>query len=70
MTVRLEEGDAAVTRTLEGRKVRVVSGEEVLAEADAFFEEGDVTLTFSNDADVLELAIEVLSEAEAETPAE
>ena len=70
VTVRLEEGDAAVTRTLEGRKVRVVSGEEVLAEADAFFEEGDVTLTFSNDADVLELAIEVLSEAEAETPAE
>ena len=54
VTVRLEEGDAAVTRELAGRKVRVVSGEEVLAEADAFFEEGEVTLTFTNTADVLE----------------
>ena len=70
VVVRLEEGGAAVSRTLAGRKVRVVSGETLLAEADAFFEEGDVTLEFTNDADVLEFAIEVLSEAEAETPAE
>ena len=70
VTVRLEEDGAAVTRELAGRKVRVVSDKTVLAEADAFFEEGEVTLTFTNTADVLEFAIEVLSEAEAETPAE
>ena len=45
VTVRLEEGDAAVTRTLEGRKVRVVSDKTVLAEADAVFVDGACALT-------------------------
>lgn len=70
VTVRLEEGDAAVTRTLEGRKVRVVSDKTVLAEADATFVDGVCELTFSNVADSVVLTIEVLSAAEAETLAE
>ena len=73
VTVRLEEDGAAVTRELAGRKVRVVSGETVLAEADAFFEEGACVLTVPK-ADLpagnLELTISVAPAAEAETPAE
>lgn len=73
VTVRLEEGDAAVTRTLEGRKVRVVSDKTVLAEADAIFTDGACVLTVSAanlPAGNLELTVSVAPEAEAETPAE
>ena len=70
VVVRLEEDDAAVTRTLEGRKVRVVSDKKVLAETDAVFKDGACVLTVSNVADSVVLTIEVLSAAEAETPAE
>ena len=45
VTVRLEEDGTAVTRTLEGRKVRVVSDKTVLAEADAIFKDGACVLT-------------------------
>ena len=73
VTVRLEEGDAPVTRTLAGRKVRVVSDGKTLAEADAFFKEGACALTVPK-ADLpagnLELTISVAPAAEAETPAE
>ena len=73
VTVRLEEGDAAVTRTLEGRKVRVVSDKTVLAEADAIFTDGACVLTVpaaNLPAGNLELTISVAPAAEAETPAE
>ena len=67
VTVRLEEDGTAVTRELAGRKVRVVSGEEVLAEADAFFEEGACALTVpaaNLPAGNLELTISVAPAAE------
>ena len=73
VTVRLEEGDAPVTRTLAGRKVRVVSDGKTLAEADAFFKEGACVLTVpaaNLPAGNLELTISVAPAAEAETPAE
>ena len=70
VAVRLEEAGAPVTRTLAGRKVRVVSDGKTLAEADATFVVGVCELTFSNVADSVVLTIEVLSAAEAETLAE
>ena len=73
VTVRLEEDGAAVSRTLAGRKVRVVSGETVLAEADAIFKDGACVLTVpaaNLPAGNLELTISVAPAAEAETPAE
>ena len=73
VTVRLEEDDAAVTRTLEGRKVRVVSDKKVLAETDAVFKDGACVLTVpaaNLPAGNLALTISVAPAAEAETPAE
>lgn len=73
VTVRLEEDGTAVTRTLEGRKVRVVSDKTVLAEADAIFTDGACALTVPK-ADLptgnLALTISVAPAAEAETLAE
>ena len=73
VTVRLEEDGTAVTRTLEGRKVRVVSDKTVLAEADAIFTDGACVLTVpaaNLPAGNLELTISVAPAAEAETLAE
>ena len=73
VTVRLEEDGTAVARTLEGRKVRVVSDKTVLAEADAIFTNGACVLTVPAaklPAGNLELTISVAPAAEAETPAE
>ena len=73
VTVRLEEDGTAVTRTLEGRKVRVVSDKKVLAETDAVFTDGACVLTVpaaNLPAGNLELTISVAPAAEAETLAE
>ena len=73
VTVRLEEDGTAVTRTLEGRKVRVVSDKTVLAEADAIFTDGACVLTVpaaNLPAGNLALTISVAPAAEAETLAE
>ena len=73
VTVRLEEDGTAVTRTLEGRKVRVVSDKTVLAEADAIFTDGACVLTVpaaNLPAGYLALTISVAPAAEAETLAE
>ena len=71
VTVRLEEDGTAVTRTLEGRKVRVVSDKTVLAEADAIFTDGACVLTVpaaNLPAGNLELTVSVA--LAAETPVE
>ena len=73
VTVRLEEDGTAVTRTLEGRKVRVVSDKKVLAETDAVFTDGACVLTVpaaNLPAGNLALTISVAPAAEAETLAE
>ena len=73
VAVRLEEAGAPVTRTLAGRKVRVVSDKTVLAEADAIFTDGACVLTVpaaNLPAGNLELTISVAPAAEAETLAE
>ena len=73
VTVRLEEAGAPVTRTLAGRKVRVVSDGKTLAEADAIFKDGACVLTVpaaNLPAGNLELTISVAPAAEAETLAE
>ena len=71
VTVRLEEDGTAVTRTLEGRKVRVVSDKTVLAEADAVFTDGACALTVPKaDLPAGNLALTVSVAPAAETPAE
>ena len=71
VTVRLEEDGTAVTRTLEGRKVRVVSDKKVLAETDAVFTDGACALTVPKaDLPTGNLALTVSVAPAAETPAE
>lgn len=71
VTVRLEEDGTAVTRTLEGRKVRVVSDKKVLAETDAVFTDGACALTVPKaDLPTGNLALTVSVAPAVETPAE